>query len=1599
MSRIIFFDLEVAPKTGKILDIGATNEKGATLHSGSVPEFIEFIKGTRFLCGHNIIHHDLKYLKTTGAEPVLPGIKAIDTLYLSPLLFPLQPYHALVKDDKLQSEDLNNPLSDSIRAKELFYEELSTFLSLPQKLKHIYYFLLSDQLEFRYFFEFSGFQPPYESVELLIRKVLNNKICHNSKLNKWISESPISLSYCISLLYKTDKDSITPPWVLHMYPQVEPMMYALRNKPCLTGCDYCNQVFDARLALNKYFGFTSFRTYGGEPLQQKAIEAAIDGQSLVAIFPTGGGKSITFQLPALISGENAKALTVIISPLQSLMKDQVYNLEQQGITRAVTINGLLDPIERAESIERVANGSAHLLYISPESLRSKTIERLLLGRKITRFVIDEAHCFSAWGQDFRVDYLYIGDFIGELQRKKNLDGHIPISCFTATAKLKVVEDIKAYFNSRLSLNLQVFKSTASRTNLHYKLLEKGTKEEKYITARNLIEAKNCPTIIYVSRTKRAENLADQLQKDGFNAMAYHGKMEAKQKSTNQNAFITGATQIMVATSAFGMGVDKKDVQLVIHFDISDSLENYVQEAGRAGRDEALKADCYVLYNDDDLSKHFIMLNQTKLSIAEIRQIWKAIKDITRFRSTASNSALEIARKAGWDDGIYEIETRVKTAISALEEAGYLKRGQNMPRVFANSIRTKNAQEAIDRIEQSSRFSKKQKEHAIRIIKKLFASKSRKHHNSEQAESRIDHISDHLGIVKQQVMDAINLMRDENILADARDLTAYVNQSNSHKRSQNILSVYGKLERFLCPLLSEEEQTYDIKELNELAETQNLDGITPKRIKTIANIWEIKNWIRKKQVSATQSKLRLLSLYSIPVLKDKIESRHKIARFIVDYLFTKSITQKTPDEQDEILVEFSVLELKQEFQKELGLFQAEISLGEVEDALFYLSRIEAIKIEGGFMVVYNKLTIDRLEKNNKVQYKNEDYQSLKEFYDSKVQQIHIVGEYAKKMVDDYKGALQFVEDYFRLNYSSFLNRYFKGSRKEEITKNITPAKFRQLFGTLSPAQLEIIKDNRSNRIVVAAGPGSGKTRVLVHKLASLLLLEDIKQEQLLMLTFSRAATTEFKQRLHDLIGNASHRVAVKTFHSFCFDLLGQVGSIEKSKSILTLALEKIKDQQVEVSMLTRSVLVIDEAQDMSSDEHELIQEVIKHNPLLRIIAVGDDDQNIFTFRKADSSHFISLVNDVGGAKYELTDNYRSAKNLVDFTNQFVADISNRFKITPISAINRNNGSLKITRYQVAQMSIPLVEEISQTGLSGTTCILTHTNEEASECTGLLIENGFKAKLIQSNEEFRLINMVELRYFLNALDTHTEASAVSENDWTAAISGMKQRFSKSAQLKLCLAIIKSFEVNHRGAHYKSDIKNFILESKMEDFVHGSSDTVFVSTIHKAKGKEFDSVFLLLKNFGGKDDDQKRQVYVAMTRAKSRLSIHLNSSLLDHIKVDDLEFYEDHKLYKAPALISIQLLYKDVWLDYFKNRQHEISKLQSGDDLPFDEGGCMDGSGRYVVKFSQEFQKRIVALEEKNYLLQKCKVNHILLWSKKDETEEILIVLPELQFRKIY
>ena len=1594
---VVFIDSEIGVSDKRILDLGAVKENGARFHSPSIRDFSAFIAGSAFVCGHNIVRHDLRYLR-----PLMDArfsAKPIDTLYLSPLLFPERPYHALLKDDKLQTDELNNPLSDAEKARRLFYDEVNAFSELSARRKEIYYGLLNQREEFQGFFAYMKYRPLFSAPERAIRREFSGMVCENADIRALMSSWPLELAYALALIGCGDRHSVTPPWLMKNYPKIEYVIKALRGRPCGAGCPYCRDAFGLRRRLKEFFGFEEFRSYHNEPLQERAVQAAVDGKSLLAVFPTGGGKSITFQLPALMAGQAEHGLTVVISPLQSLMKDQVDNLNDHGLVDAVTVNGLLSPVERAEALERVANGLATIFYISPEQLRSRTIETLLLSRNVVRFVIDEAHCFSAWGQDFRVDYLYIGDFIRELQAKKGLTAPIPVSCFTATAKQKVISDIRDYFQDKLGMELELFTSAASRENLRYAVLHQETEEGKYNVLRSLIEQRGCPTIVYVSRTRRTWQLAEKLTSDGFPARPYNGKMDPADKIANQDAFIRGEVRIIVATSAFGMGVDKKDVRLVVHYDISDSLENYIQEAGRAGRDPTITAECYVLFHDNDLDKHFILLNQTKLSISEIQQVWKAMKDLTRNRATVCCSPLEIARQAGWDDSGSEMETRVKTAVAALESAGYVKRGRNMPRIYANSIRAANMAEASRRIDLSRLFSSERKAQAKRIIKSLISSRSIAAAGNDDAESRVDYLADILGLEKRDVIDCVNLMRQEGLLADSMDMSAYIYKQDTQNRSMQTLNRFAKLERFLFDQIDGQACGFALKELNEAALNSGIAHASVRNIRTVLYYLTIKGYIAKQESGASQH-IQITPLMERDRLLKKFDKRIDLCRFILEYLYGQPPAPAGENAQaDQALVQFSLYGLHQAYcsQAKLPLPEGETTLSDMEDALLYLSKTGAMRLEGGFLVLYNGMEVKRLILDNKIRYKQEDYKTLDEYYKQKIQQIHIVGEYANLMVRDYSAALQFVQDYFQLDFKKFITKYFKGERAEEISRNITPEKYSQLFGCLSETQAKIIRDSESKYIVAAAGPGSGKTRVLVHKLASLLTLEDVKHEQLLMVTFSRAAATEFKKRLMELIGNAANFVEIKTFHSYCFDLLGKIGSLDKVEDVVKNAAELLESGGVEPNRIAKTVLVIDEAQDMDQNEFRLVRALMGRNEEMRVIAVGDDDQNIYEFRGSDSQYMRALVQDFGAARYEMTDNYRSRRNIVALANAFVRSIEVRMKTEDIRAVQQEAGVVRIVRHSSRRLEQPVVEEILKTYRGGKACVLTNTNEEALRVVGLLARHNIRAKLIQSMDGFRLYDLAEIRYFLKALGMQRHlAPVISDTVWNEGINRLRTVYHDSACLENCLNLIADFERVNSYGKYRSDLEEFIRGSLYEDFYSDDRETIFVSTIHKAKGREFDSVYLLLDRVPLQNDADRRKLYVALTRAKENLYIHCNTDIFDAGRIPDVESARDFAAYTEPGEITLQLTHKDVVLDFFKDKKSQILRLHSGSPLEIDQGyltAQLDGRRFRAAKLSRACEAKLGCLRSRGYHPVSAGVRFVVAWKGKEDDGETAVLLADL------
>lgn len=339
--------------------------------------------------------------------------------------------------------------------------------------------------------------------------------------------------------------------------------------------------------LNKYFGYTSFR---GQ--QKQIIDSLLEGRDVVAIMPTGAGKSICYQIPALM----VKGITVVISPLISLMKDQVRSLIDAGIP-AGYISSILSQEEQREILYMAYSGQLKLLYVSPERLLSKSFIGLCSSVQISYIAVDEAHCISQWGHDFRPSYSKISEFLQLLPERP------PVGTFTATATKMVCDDIINILNLKNPIK---FTCGFDRANLTFITEQPRNKFEHLITLLN--ERHDKSGIIYCSTRKTVDDIYSMLSARGFNTSCYHAGMSPEQRKKEQDDFLLDKKSIMIATNAFGMGIDKKNISFVIHYQIPQSIENYYQEAGRAGRD-GQNAECILLFEPKDVKICEFLINQ------------------------------------------------------------------------------------------------------------------------------------------------------------------------------------------------------------------------------------------------------------------------------------------------------------------------------------------------------------------------------------------------------------------------------------------------------------------------------------------------------------------------------------------------------------------------------------------------------------------------------------------------------------------------------------------------------------------------------------------------------------------------------------------------------------------------------------------------------------------------------------------------------------------------------------------------------------------------------------------------------------------------------
>ena len=356
-----------------------------------------------------------------------------------------------------------------------------------------------------------------------------------------------------------------------------------------------------RSILKQYWGYPAFR-----PLQEDIVDSVVNGQDTLALLPTGGGKSICFQVPALAM----EGICIVVTPLIALMKDQVAHLVDRGITAAAIYTGL-HPDKVALIYNQAVFGRLKFLYVSPERLRTEQFLEAVKRMKVNLLAVDESHCISQWGYDFRPPYLQIAELRPYIP-------NTPVLALTATATAKVVDDIQFRLGFKRK---NVYQSSFERPNVTYNVYHEPDKFG--VLYRKLLNLKEGSAIVYVRNRKKTQVISDWLNSVGIPATFYHAGLEAKVRDQRQDMWMRGQVKVIACTNAFGMGIDKPDVRLVIHMDLPDSVEAYFQEAGRAGRD--LKpSEAFLLVSDADIIQLHDNLQQSFPNLERIKQIYKAL---------------------------------------------------------------------------------------------------------------------------------------------------------------------------------------------------------------------------------------------------------------------------------------------------------------------------------------------------------------------------------------------------------------------------------------------------------------------------------------------------------------------------------------------------------------------------------------------------------------------------------------------------------------------------------------------------------------------------------------------------------------------------------------------------------------------------------------------------------------------------------------------------------------------------------------------------------------------------------------------------------------
>lgn len=1555
LNQSLFLDLETSEQEkDRVLKIGAVlggevfERKGSFLLGEALESLDRMAAGAERVLGHNLIDHDLPVLARIAPALRLHGKPVVDTLFLSPLAFPENPYHRLVKDYKLVRDAVNDPVADARLAASVFEDQWRSFSTLaarePDQLA--FYAFCLDGLLAEVFQAVSG-RPAMgiEEAEAHLES-LAETACWTALRTEggdalaW-PDGRIAWAYAAAWLRVAGGNSVLPPWVRHRYPATPALLSALRDRPCADpACSYCRRVHDPRAQLRRFFDLEGFRPTpalpDGRGLQQAVAERGLAGDPLLAILATGGGKSLCYQLPALVRYFRRGVLTVVLSPLQALMQDQVENLNQRtGSGYAAALNGLLTPPERGSVLERVRLGEVAILYVAPEQLRNRSFRETVRQREIGGWVFDEAHCLSKWGHDFRPDYLYAARFIRDLAKSQEA-AVPPVSCFTATAKRDVKEEILDHFRRELEMDLVVFERGVQRDELAFQVARAHSAEKLprifEILSDTLGRHPEGSAVVYFASRRGSAEAARFLTEKGLPAEAFHAGLEAPEKRRILESFVAGSVPVVCATNAFGMGIDKDNVRLVLHAEMPSSLENYLQEAGRAGRDR-LPSDCVLLFDDDDMERQFKLASHGRLSQRDITQILRGLRSLARRskRDEVEVTSGELLREEDVETDFgprdWSADTKVKTAVAWLERAELIERGENRTRLFQGRLRVRGLDEARQRIAAlGNAIPERTAERWLVLLEALInADPTRGLTADELAE--LPGLKLGPGSLEtsrgERILRLLQGMAESGLIQGGLQLTAYL-ERRGRRPSRTAFEALIRLEQALLDILREADpEAGDGSWLDlslRLVNQRLLDQGLSSHPETLRQL--LRGLAREGTGTAGQPGILELAYRSrhhyrarlIQGWEEVLETagrRRATANVVLDTLLSR-VPQETTGRY---LVEFALEDLTDALGRDLFLNgQIPDRLTAAERSLLFLHEQGVLQLQQGLAVFRQAMTLRLPEKAKGQRYTQGDYAALSQHYDERTFQIHVMARYARLGLTAIRNALSLVDDYFLLGKASFVRRHFAGDG-EALRRATSPESYHKIAESLGhPVQTALVSAPVDRNLLILAGPGSGKTRVVVHRCAYLLRVARVPARGILVLCFNRNAALELRRRLRDLVGDEARGVTIQTYHGLALRLTGhslaaaarQPGELELDR-YLEEAVRLLEDPESaadaaaipseelrERLLAGYSHILVDEYQDINARQYELVSAIAGRTLAdserqLTILAVGDDDQTIYGFQGANADFIRRFQEDYKAEVHYLVESFRSTGHILASANRLIAANGGRLKeVHPIRVNQARQDEPAGERVEILEVAdagrqaaaiawqLERLRSLNPQLAWRDCAVLARGWRTLSSIRAVLEENGLPVSWSPDREKLPPLRRVrEIAGFLAALEARKpEPCHVSQLEDLAR----RQAFRAGAGNPWWPIV---FEIL---AEWREEVGNAeagaaaVLEHFQEALAERSRSPAFgegvhLMTAHGAKGLEFPHVFLADGEWHSRpqeEEEERRLYYVGMTRARETLHL---------------------------------------------------------------------------------------------------------------------------------